>query len=66
MKVNDLWKQYYDALCAYTDQLEHSGVIPAWRASLVKGMAVVQQTNALLNLSYDREELPDESIENVD
>lgn len=65
-KVNDLWKQYYDALCAYTDQLEHSGVIPSWRASLVKGMAVVQQTNALLNLSYDREELPDESIENVD
>ena len=29
-------------------------------------MAAVQQTNALLNLNYDREELPDESLENVD
>ena len=65
-KANELWKQYYDALCFYADTLEHAGLIPAWRASLVKGMAAVQQTNALLNLSYDREELPDESLENVD
>ena len=65
-KANELWKQYYDALCSYVDTLERSGLIPAWRASLVKGMAAVQQTNALLNLNYDREELPDESLENVD
>jgi hypothetical protein len=65
-KANELWKRYYEALCSYVDSLELQGLVPAWRASLVKGMAAVQQTNALLNLSYDREELPDETLENVD
>ncbi len=65
-KLSELWKDYFDALDRYTADLEKSGTIPRWRVELVKGMAAVEQMNALLNLSYDHEELPDETLENVD
>ena len=33
-----------------------------WRAEFVKGVAAVVQTNALLNFPYDKEQLPDISL----
>lgn len=65
-QVSALWMEFYNSLCVYVDVLAERGQIPQWRASLVKSTALVQQTNALLNLNYDREELPDESLEDLD
>ena len=48
------------------DDLCKRGIIPAWRAYFVKGTALLSQLNALLNLNYDHDEWPDESLENAD
>lgn len=61
-----LWQKYYDALDNYVQELVAKGKIPHWRASFVKGMASIVQTNALLTIPYDREELPDESLDSGD
>lgn len=64
--LNNLWLNYYHALETYVDDLADRGVIQKWRAEFVKGIACIEQTNALLNFPYDREELPDLSIESDD
>ena len=62
-ELNSLWLEYYHALEEYVNDLSVRGVIPKWRAEFVKGIACIEQTNALLNFPYDREELPDLSVE---
>lgn len=64
--LSKLWRNYYDALCEYVDTLQSTSAIAQWRASFVKGTALLIQTSALLNLNYDHEELPDESLEGGD
>ena len=61
--LNALWQDYYFKLSNYVDDLVKRGKILPWRAGFVKGTAIVVQTNALLSFPYDREELPDESLE---
>lgn len=62
--LSQLWQNYYQKLSAYVDDLVARGKILPWRSGFVKGTAIVVQTNALLSFPYDREELPDESLEN--
>ena len=62
-KLNKLWLEYYRKLCAYADELVQKGLIEYWRADFVKSLACIIQINALLNLSYYREELPDISLD---
>ena len=65
-QLSNLWQDYYKNLSIYVDDLVERGKVLPWRAGFVKGTAIVVQTNALLNFPYDREELPDESLENSD
>ena len=65
-QLDKLWQNYYKNLSIYVDNLVKRGKVLPWRAGFVKGMAIVAQTNALLNFPYDREELPDESLERED
>lgn len=60
--LNTLWQDYQTALSEYTQDLCDKGKIESWRADLMLGMASIMQTDLLLNASYDREELPDESL----
>lgn len=62
--LNELWLDYYHTLDDYLDDLVDKGYLPQWRASFVKGLAYIIQTNALLNFPYDRAELPDVSLKN--
>ena len=65
-QLSNLWQDYYKNLSIYVDDLVERGKVLPWRAGFVKGTAIVVQTNALLNFPYDREELPDESLESSD
>ena len=65
-QLSNLWQDYYKNLSIYVDALVKQGKVMPWRAGFVKGTAIVVQTNALLNFPYDREELPDESLESGD
>ncbi len=65
-RISRAWNDYYLALGNYVDDLCKRGIIPAWRAYFVKGTALLSQLNALLNLNYDHDEWPDESLENAD
>lgn len=62
--LNELWLNYYHALCDYVDYLVENNRIPLWRANFVKGVAMVSQTSSLLNISYDKEQLDEEEIIN--
>ncbi|MCR5536263.1 MAG: hypothetical protein K6F05_02510 [Succinivibrio sp.] len=53
------WKNYYDTLRAYLGELVEQGKISPWRAGFVQGVAAVVQSNALLNISYSKEEIID-------
>ncbi|MGN1281598.1 MAG: hypothetical protein ACI4UM_06805 [Succinivibrio sp.] len=61
--LNTLWLDYYEALEKYLADLVKKSLLEEWRADLVKSVACVVQTNALLNFPYDRAELPDISLE---
>lgn len=61
-RLNNLWLDYYHALSRYLKDLISKGLIDTWRAEFVKGVAAVVQTNALLNFPYDKEQLPDISL----
>lgn len=62
--LNELWLDYYHTLDDYLDELVDKGYLEQWRASFVKGLACIIETNALLNFPYDRAELPDVSLKN--
>lgn len=66
MRLDRLWRGYYTALGSYVDSLEAAGKIPSWRGSFVKGTATVTETNALLSLNYERDELAGETFESGD
>lgn len=63
--LNELWLDYYLTLEKYLSDLEKKSLIEEWRAELVKGVASIVQTNAMLNFPYDRAELPDISLEDA-
>ena len=63
--INNLWLDYYHELEIYVNTLVKRGLISAWRADFVKGVAIVVQTNAILNFPYDREQLPDISSDTL-
>lgn len=68
-KLNELnakWLDYYSSLELYLKDLVDKGLLPLWRADFVKSVALVVQTNALLNFPYDRAELPDISLKEGD
>ena len=60
------WQIYYDELDKYLKSLVDTHKIPAWRAYMVKGVAAIMQTNAVLNAPYYKEELPDISLDSFD
>lgn len=65
-ELNTKWLDYYKSLEVYLKDLVDKGLIPLWRADFVKSVAIVIQTNALLNFPYDRAELPDISLKEDD
>ena len=64
--LSDKWQIYYDELDKYLKSLVDTHKIPAWRAYMVKGVAAIMQTNAILNAPYYKEELPDISLDSFD
>ena len=64
--LNDKWQIYYEELDKYLKSLVAVHKIPAWRAYMVKGVAAIMQTNAVLNAPYYKEELPDISLDSFD
>ena len=64
--LSDKWQIYYDELDKYLKSLVDTHKIPAWRAYMVKGVAAIMQTNAVLNAPYYKEELPDISLDSFD
>lgn len=64
--LSDKWQIYYDELDKYLKSLVDTHKIPAWRAYMVKGVAAIMQTNAVLNAPYYKKELPDISLDSFD
>lgn len=51
--LNELWTQYYEALKTYTKNLEQRNRIPQWRVEFALGVAVICQSEVILNSSSD-------------
>ena len=48
-ELHNLWQNYYESLCVFTNNLVTRGMLSPWRAPFIQGVAVTTQAEVILN-----------------
>ena len=48
-ELHNLWQNYYESLCVFTNNLVTRGMLSPWRAPFIQGVAVTAQAEAIIN-----------------
>ena len=48
-QLHNLWQNYYESLCVFTNNLVTRGMLSPWRAPFIQGVAVTAQAEAIIS-----------------